>query len=187
MHVRGQGSEEPKGPQETRQVLDKPSTALEICLAEVPSKHVHGPVRGLTNAYRSSSRWHTRAWAQAVSRGVESDTVKRHEAHPAEDVEMDLTGADIPDDEFPEEPHVEEAEVPAEIPDAATFAIMRIHKNLGHPSKELHCRALRIGGTNKIAIRVASELKCDVCVGINLRRVTCLRSCQTHTPNSIKV
>ena len=95
---------------------------------------------------------------------MESDTVRRHEAYPAEDVEMDLTGADIPDDEFAEEPHVEEAEVPAEIPNAATFAIMRIHKNLGHPSKELHCRALRIGGTNKIAIRAASELKSDVCV-----------------------
>ena len=40
---------------------------------------------------------------------------------------------------------------------------MRIHKNLGHPSKELHCRALRIGGANEIAIRAANELKCDVC------------------------
>ena len=45
-------------------------------------------------------------------RGAESDTVKRHEAYPAEDVEMDLTGADIPDDEFLEEPHVEGANVP---------------------------------------------------------------------------
>ena len=40
---------------------------------------------------------------------------------------------------------------------------MRIHKNLGHPSKELLCRALRIGGDYKIALRAASELKCDVC------------------------
>ena len=40
---------------------------------------------------------------------------------------------------------------------------MRIHKNLGHPSKELLCRALRIGGANKVAIRAATELKCDVC------------------------
>ena len=37
----------------------------------------------------------TRAWAQAVIRGVESDAVKRVEAHPAEDVEMDLTGTAI--------------------------------------------------------------------------------------------
>ena len=44
-------------------------------------------------------------------RGVESDTVKRHDAFPADDVEVDLAGADIPDDEFPEEPHVEEAKV----------------------------------------------------------------------------
>ena len=38
-----------------------------------------------------------------------------------------------------------------------------IHKNLGHPSKELLCRALRIGGANKIVIRAASQLECDVC------------------------
>ena len=87
-------------------------------MRKCPNKHVHGLVKGLTNAYRSSSRWHTRAWAQAVIRGVESDAVKRHEAYPAEDVEMDLTGADIPDDEFPEEPHVEEVRVPKEIPNA---------------------------------------------------------------------
>ena len=74
-----------------------------------------------------------------------------------------LTGADIPDDEFPEVPHVEEARVSKEIPTAVRLAIMRIHKNLGHPSKELLCRALRIGGANKIAIRAASDLKCDVC------------------------
>ena len=32
-------------------------------------------------------------------RGVESDAVKMFEAHPAEDVEMDLAGTVIPDDE----------------------------------------------------------------------------------------
>ena len=157
MYVRGQGSEEPKSPQESRQVFDKQYTTLEICRSKVPNKHVHGPVKGLTNAYRSSSRWHTRAWAQAVIRGVESDAVRRHEAYPAEDVEMDLTGADIPNDEFSEEPHVEEAKVPEEIPNAVRLAIMR------HTSKELLCRALRFGGANKIAIRAASELMCDVC------------------------
>ena len=40
---------------------------------------------------------------------------------------------------------------------------MRMHKNLGHPSKELLCHASRIGGANKIAIRAANELMCDVC------------------------
>ena len=88
---------EPKSPQETRQVFDKQSTALKICRAEVPEQTC-------SNACRSSSRWHTRAWAQAVIRGVESDAVKRRGACPAEDVQVDLTGADIPDDEFPEEP-----------------------------------------------------------------------------------
>ena len=38
---------------------------------------------------------HTRLGTRAVIRGVESDTVKKHEAYPAEDVEMDLTGAGI--------------------------------------------------------------------------------------------
>ena len=40
---------------------------------------------------------------------------------------------------------------------------MRIHKNLGHPSLQLLCRALRNGGASKVAIRAATELKCDVC------------------------
>ena len=61
---------------------------LKFVVRMCPNKHVHGPLKGLTNAYRSSSRWHTRAWA------VESDAVKRHEACPAEDVEVDLTRAD---------------------------------------------------------------------------------------------
>ena len=96
-------------------------------------------------------------------REVESDAATRLEAYPVENVEMDLAVMVIPDDEFHEEPHHEEAKVPEEIPKAVRLAIMRIHKNLGHPSKELLCHALRIGGADKIAIRVASELKCDAC------------------------
>ena len=72
---------------------------------------------------------------------MESDAVKRLEACPAEDVEMDLAGTAVPDDDFHDEPHVEEAKVPVEIPNAVRLAIMRIHKNLGYPSKELLCRA----------------------------------------------
>ena len=96
-------------------------------------------------------------------RGVESEAVQRLEAYPAEDVEMDLTGTAIPDDEFHEEPHLEEAQIPEEVPNAVRLAIMRVHKNLGHPSKELLCRALRSGGANKMAIKAASELKYAVC------------------------
>ena len=77
---------------------------LTFVVRKCPNKHVHGPVKGLTNAYWSSSRWHTRAWAQAVIRGVESDAVQRRGACPAEDVQVDVTGAHTPDDEFPEEP-----------------------------------------------------------------------------------
>ena len=52
-HVRGQGSEEPKSP-----------LLLKFVVRKCPNKHVHGPVKGLTNACRTSSRWHTRASAQ---------------------------------------------------------------------------------------------------------------------------
>ena len=72
----------------------------------------------LTNTYRSSSHGHTRAWAQAVFRGAESDAVKRLEAYPAEDVEMDLQGTAIPDDESHEEPQTEETKVSEEVPNA---------------------------------------------------------------------
>ena len=60
-----------------------------------------------------------------------SDAVKRLEAYPAEDVEMDLAGTAIPDDEFHEEPHLEEAKVPEEIPNAVRLAVMRVHKKSG--------------------------------------------------------
>ena len=63
---------------------------------------------------------------------------------------MDLAGTAIPDDEFNEEPHLEEAKVLEEIPNAVRLAIMRIHENLGHPCKELLCRALRIGGATEV-------------------------------------
>ena len=67
------GSQEPKNSPQL----------LKFVVRKCPNKHVHGPVKGLTNAYRSSSRWHTRPWAQAVIRGVESDAIRRHEAYPA--------------------------------------------------------------------------------------------------------
>ena len=92
---------------------------------------------------------------------MESDAVKRFEGYSGEDVEMDLAGTVIPDDEFHEERILEESKVPGEVPNAVRFAIMRIHKNPG-ASKESLCRALRIGGANRIALRAASELKCDV-------------------------
>ena len=96
-------------------------------------------------------------------RRAESDAVKRLEAYLAEDVEIDFAGTALPDDEFHEEPHFEEANVLEEKPSAVRLAVIRIHKNLRHPSKELLCRALRIGGTNKVALRAASEMKSDVC------------------------
>ena len=49
---------------------------LKFDVRRCPTKHVNGPIKGLTNAYRSSSPWHTRAWVQAVIRGVESDAVR---------------------------------------------------------------------------------------------------------------
>ena len=85
---------------------------LKLVVRQCPNKHVHGLVKGLTNAYRSSSRWHTRTWALAVIRREESDAVKRLE------VEMNLAGSAIPDDEFHEQPHLEDAKVLEEIPNA---------------------------------------------------------------------
>ena len=41
--------------------------------------------------------------ALAVIRGIERDTIKRFEAYPAGDVEMDVSGPAVPDDEFHEE------------------------------------------------------------------------------------
>ena len=145
----------------SRRALKRPVRYLTNCrqilgfvVRTCPNKHVHGLVKGLTNAYRSSSRGHTRAWAQPVFRGAESDAVKRLEAYPAEDVEMDLAGTAIPDESH-EEPQPEETKLSEEVPNAVWLAI---HKNLRHPSKELLCRAFRIGGANKITIRAASEL-----------------------------
>ena len=63
--------------------------------------------------------------------GVESDVVKRLEAYPSEDVEMELPGTAIPDDEFHEKPHLEEAKGPEEIPNGVRLAVMRIHKKSG--------------------------------------------------------
>ena len=77
---------------------------------------------------------------------------------------MELTGTVIPDDRFHEEPQLEESKILEEVPNAVRLAVMRILKNLWHPSKDLLCRALRIGGANKISLRAASELKCDVCL-----------------------
>ena len=70
---------------------------------------------------------------------------------------MDLAGTVIPDDEFHEEPHLEEAKATEEVPNAVSLAIMHIHKNLGHPSKELLSRALRHVGAEQIELR--SELR----------------------------
>ena len=64
-------------------------------------------------------------------RGVESDVVKRLEAYPAEDVEMEFAGTPTTDDEFHEKPHLEEENVPEEIPNAVRLAVMRIHKKSG--------------------------------------------------------
>ena len=122
----------------SRRVLKRPvrfltnsAQLLRFVVRKSSNKHVHGPVKRLRIAYRSSSCWHTRAWGQAVTRGAESDAVKRLEAYPAEDVVMDLARTAIPDDEFHEEPHLEEAKVPEEVPIAVRLAIMHIHTKSG--------------------------------------------------------
>ena len=118
------GVKDPRSPRALKRPVRKLTNSpqiLKFVVRKCPTKHVHGPVKGLTNAYR-----HTRAWAQAVIRGVESDALRWHEAYPPEDVEMDLTG----------------------------HTRLRNHmlkrRLFPHPSKALLCRASRIGGANKI-------------------------------------
>ena len=54
---------------------------------------------------------------------------------------MDLTGADIPDDEILEEPNVEELKSSRRNTQCGEVGNHFIHKNLVHLSKELSCRA----------------------------------------------
>ena len=77
------------------------------------NKHVHGPVKGLTDTYRSSSRWHTRAWAHAVT----CDAVRRFE---------DLAGTVLQNDEFHEDPQLEEQRVLEEVPNAVGLAVILV-------------------------------------------------------------
>ena len=109
--LRGQGSEEPQSPQETRQVLDQQSSTVEICCTKMSEQTCS---RTGERTHECVSEFFSLAYAclgQAVIRRVESDVVKRLEAYPTEDVEMDLPGKAIPDDEFHEEPHLEVAKV----------------------------------------------------------------------------
>ena len=63
----------------------------------------------------------------------QSDAAKRFEAYPAEDVELDLTGKVIPDDE-------------------RVRRVKRYTKIWVTQGKELLGRAFRIGGASKIAL-----------------------------------
>ena len=144
--------------------LTKSRELLRFVLRKCTSKHVHGPVKGLASAYRSSSRWHTRAWRHAAIRGVESDVVKR---------DLRLIKPKMWKWILQERPYLMTSSTENHTSKKRKFLkrysmvsdwqSCRIHKNLGHPSEELLCRALRIGGANKVAHRAASELGCDVC------------------------
>ena len=70
-------------------------------------------------------------------RGAESDAVKRQEAYPAENVDVDLIGTALPDGEFCEEPHLEEAQVPEEVPNGVRLGIMRVHKKTGSSKQRI--------------------------------------------------
>ena len=114
--------------------------------------------------------------------------MKRFEAYPAEDVEMDLAGTGVHDDDFHEEHQLEEPRVLKEVPNAVRLAVMRIQKNLGHPSKELLCRAVLCGSVEPIRLRSRLRVNSNVMRAWkqNRQKVTCLRSSQMHTLNSIK-
>ena len=164
----------------SRRALERPvryltnsGQLLKFVVRTCPNKHVHEPVKGLPNAYRSSSCWHTRA-------------VKRLEAYPDEDVEMDLAGTAIHDDEFHEEPQLEETKVSEEVHNAVRWAVMRVHNNLVHAARNC-CVALH-GLVEPIKLR--SELRVNSSATFarrtSLRKVTCLRSWLIRTLNAIK-
>ena len=115
---------------------------LKFVVRRCPNKHVHRPAKEFAHASRSSSRWRTRAWAQALVRGAESDAARRFEAYPGEDAEMGLAGTAVPDDEFHEEPQPQQPGVLEEVPIAVRLAVMSIHKKNWYIPAKNCCAAL---------------------------------------------
>ena len=104
---------------------------LKFVVRKCPNKHIHRPAKEFAHDSQSSSRWRTRAWVQAVVRGVESDAVRRFEAYPGEDAEMGLAETAVPDNEFHEEPQLQEPGILEEAPIAVRLAVMSTHKKTG--------------------------------------------------------
>ena len=80
--VRCQESEEPKSPRETRQVLDKQWTALQICRSNVFEQTCSRTSEGTHECISEFVQLAHACLEQAVIRGVERDAVKRLEAYP---------------------------------------------------------------------------------------------------------
>ena len=107
--------------------------------------------------------------------GVESDAAKSFEAYPPEDVEMDLAGTVIPDDEFHEEPQLEESKVLEEVPNAGRWQSCPFAKIWCVPVK--NCWVVLCGLVEPMELR--SELRVNSSVMFawrtDLRKVTCLQ------------
>ena len=118
-------------------------------------------------------------------RGVESDGVRRFEAYPAEDVEMDMAETVLADDEFHEEPQFEEQRVLEEVPNAVRLAVMRINKNLGQAK---NCCVMLCELVEPIGSRSGLRVNSNVMFTwrTDTQNVTCLQSWQIRTLNSIK-
>ena len=96
---------------------------------------------------------------------MERDAVRRHEVYPAEAVEMDLTGADIP------EPHVEEVGV-----------------NLGHPARNCFVALCELVERTRSRSEHRMNSSATFVRRTNVRKSPlAFEVGQTHTPNSTKV
>ena len=116
----------------------------------------------------------TRAWAQAVIRGVESNAVQRLERYPAEDVGMDPTGTGILDAEFHEEPHLEEAQIPEEVPNAIRLVIMRVHKKLCIQARNCFVTLCELAEPTRWRSMLRVNPSVPFARRTNLRKVSCL-------------
>ena len=180
MHVRGQGSESPKSPLETRQVLDKQSKVVEICRSKVSEQ----------TCSRTGERTHEciSEFVSLAQTYLGVDAVKRLEAYPAEDVEKDQTGTAIPNDVFHEEPQLEETKVPEQVPNEIRLAIMRVHKNLEKCQQGIAVSRFANWWSKQNCAQSCESTQARCVVRrTNLRKVTCLRSQLVRTLNSIKV
>ena len=76
-----------------------------------------------------------------------------------EDLDFELFGDQVSDDDPDEKPSEEQLVVPTVV----RQAVRRLHENTGHRSPQRLARALLIAGAPPEAVLAAKQLKCSVC------------------------